>query len=188
MEKRTKFIFLTLLSAVQLIFLGDIMFDYETLAMKGRIYKFEIAPIDPNDPFRGKYINLSFEADDFPGPYPKNFMEQSTLCLAISEDAEGFAYVSSVSNDVPKKGDYIRINSDQIHKSYGREKGLHIDFPFERFYIEENKASRAEQSLRQRAIEGEVLQAYAEIAISQGKAGLIDVKLNDVPLNIWLDP
>ncbi len=187
MEKRTKFIFLALLSAVQLIFLGDMMFDYETLAMKGRIYKFEIAPIDPNDPFRGKYVRLSFEADDFTGLYPKDFKEQSTLCLAISENAEGFAYVSSVSNDIPKEGDYIRINSDQIHRSYGKEKGLHIDFPFERFYMEENKASRAEQSLSQRAMEGEVLQAYAEIAISQGRAALIDVKLNGIPLNTWLN-
>jgi uncharacterized membrane-anchored protein len=35
--------------------------ESEDILSEGTPYKFRTAPIDPNDPFRGKYITLSFK-------------------------------------------------------------------------------------------------------------------------------
>jgi uncharacterized membrane-anchored protein len=40
---------------------AQMIYDQEQVLREGKTYHFKTAPIDPSDPFRGKYITLSFE-------------------------------------------------------------------------------------------------------------------------------
>ena len=47
---------------VQLYVPAKMIWGREEVLNTGTEYKFRTAPIDPNDVFRGKYINLNYEA------------------------------------------------------------------------------------------------------------------------------
>ena len=49
-----------LMVLAQLYVPASMIFQKERVITQGTAYKFRTAPIDPNDPFRGKYITLSF--------------------------------------------------------------------------------------------------------------------------------
>jgi len=51
--------FIVLCSA-QLYFPAKIVYDNTMVLNQGTIWKFQCEPVDPNDPFRGKYITLRF--------------------------------------------------------------------------------------------------------------------------------
>ena len=50
-----------LVALMQLFVPANMIWSREKVLNEGKIYKFKTAPIDPNDPFRGKYISLNFE-------------------------------------------------------------------------------------------------------------------------------
>ena len=60
---KTIHIFLIFLAVVlvQLVVPAKMIFDKEVILKTGTIYKFKTQPIDPSDPFRGKYVTLNYE-------------------------------------------------------------------------------------------------------------------------------
>ena len=44
---------------------AKMIFNKEAVLAQGKDYRFKTAPIDPYDPFRGKYIDLYYEANAF---------------------------------------------------------------------------------------------------------------------------
>lgn len=58
-----------LVAVVQLYVPSKMIWDREEVLRTGTEYKFRTAPIDPTDPFRGKYITLRFDDNtvDIPG-------------------------------------------------------------------------------------------------------------------------
>ncbi|MBD3630845.1 GDYXXLXY domain-containing protein [Cyclobacterium sp.] len=47
-----------LIALLQLYLPAKMILDREDILHKGKEYKFKTQPIDPNDPFRGKFIAL----------------------------------------------------------------------------------------------------------------------------------
>ncbi|MFL9844130.1 GDYXXLXY domain-containing protein [Flavobacterium rhizosphaerae] len=182
---KTKYIIITLAATLlaQLFVPLKMVYDNEITVTQGKIFRFRTKPVDPNDPFRGKYISLDYEADTIaalPGVW-----EQGEKAYAMLEhDAEGFARISSLVHDRPDNDtDYI-----QVTLSYNINGTQYFDLPFDRFYMEESKAPKAETAYREyNNRQSRVLPAYALVAVSHGNAVLKDVIIGGKPIKEYLE-
>ena len=62
MKNKNIIIILFLLVALAQLFVpAQMIYNQEDILDTGKLVKFQCEPIDPNDPFRGKYITLNFK-------------------------------------------------------------------------------------------------------------------------------
>lgn len=153
------------------------IWESENTLENGVMYKFKTRPIDPSDPFRGKYVTLSFEASSFVSDSKTPFPNHATVFATITNDTAGFARVVKIGADKPTNNDYVKatIRSSFLETSDNTE--IFLEFPFERFYVEESKAAEAEKAYW-RASRDSAQQAYALVSIHRGNAVLKDVVIN----------
>ncbi len=168
---------------IQLYIPTSLMLSSEEVIGKGYEYKFKVAPIDPNDPFRGKYVTLSFEANTY---YDTDslFHRGQEVFVILGYDNEGFAKIDYILSEQPYNVDnYVKAKVNSIYKDYEDEDryGIRIGYPFNRFYMEETKAPEAE-SLYWDAARDTSKVAYALVSVKGGEAVLLDVMINDISL------
>ena len=168
---KTFIIILFLIMCVaQLVVPGKMIFDHERLIRAGSTYKFRTQPIDPADPFRGKYITLSFHADhtydtaDWTSGEPVN--------VVFTADSVGFAEVDHLTREEPE-GPFLR--STILYK--GSENEVYFNIPFDRFYMEESKATPAEDAYTQASRDSTSV-CYGLVNIGHGKAVITDVLID----------
>ncbi|WP_116790309.1 GDYXXLXY domain-containing protein [Flavobacterium psychrotrophum] len=156
----------------QLIIPAQMVFENEMAYTSGTEYKFKTEPVDPNDPFRGKYINLNFDADEVTMPGDEwNYKEKSYVVLG--KDRQGFAKIDTLLHDKPAKGDYV-----QVEANYTYDGKVRITYPFNRFYMEESKAYDAETAYREYSRDTTKVPAYAIVSVRKNVAVVKDVIIN----------
>lgn len=150
--------------------------DQEAVLKEGKVYKFKTAPVDPADPFRGKYIILSFEENRFHVRDYNEWLNVHDVYVSLTDSA-GFARIHDISLTEPQDADYVkaRVNYVTSYEPYT----LFIEYPFERFYLEESKASEAEKIYWESQRNDSTQVTYAEVSVRNGEAALTDVKIND---------
>ncbi|NJO89360.1 MAG: GDYXXLXY domain-containing protein [Chloroflexia bacterium] len=168
---------------IQLYIPASMMLSSEAIIGKGTEYKFRVAPIDPNDPFRGKYVTLSFAANIY-YDLDSLFYRNQEVFVVLGLDDEGFVRIDDVASEQPfDSNNYVKAKVNSIYKDYGDEGRyvVRIDYPFNRFYMEESKAPEAE-SLYWEAARDTNQVAYALVRVKEGEAVLLDVLINDISL------
>lgn len=169
------FSFITLALA-QLFFPLQMLVSSELTLAYGKDYKFKTMPVDPNDPFRGKYVQLRF--DNSLTNYSNNLYgsENNTAFVTLAEDSLGYAKIKSIDFYKPATPNYIKVDFAFSYDS----SSVIIEYPFDRFYMEESKAYPAEVAYRQAARNGSV--TYALVTVKSGVGVLKDVLINDRPI------
>jgi len=145
---------------------------------EGNAYKFKCAPLDPTDPFRGKYITLRFEPIEFQDSL-SNYVGKPTYGHIVV-DRNGFANVSSIDTIPPKGSPYLLLREFSV-----RNKINEYLLPFDRLYMNENKAQAAEDLYRN-ALRDSTQQVYAKVYISGDRFLLDDVYVDDVPIRLTI--
>ncbi|KAF0130083.1 MAG: hypothetical protein FD155_1869 [Bacteroidetes bacterium] len=154
--------------------------DKEDVLANGTEYKFKTAPVDPVDPFRGKYITLNYEGNTVEIQNEKDWMFGERIYVSLTSDNEGFAQITSVSKEKPKDNqDYIIAKVDFVTDD-GSNK-LTIFYPFNRYYMEESKALKAEQTYIYAQIDTNQI-TYALVRIKDGDAVLKDVLIDGISI------
>ncbi|SFQ69898.1 GDYXXLXY domain-containing protein [Flavobacterium akiainvivens] len=166
----------------QLFIPARMVYSNHIVETEGIVYKFRAEPVDPADPFRGRYITLNFVADTFA---IANFYDEGEAVYALlGKDADGFAKIKNVTFTVPKSGDYIKVDKWSYYKYF---KTLNLELPFDRYYMEESKAPEAEllyaEYLRDNT---KALPAYGEVAVKDGNAVLKRVIINGMPVEEYV--
>jgi len=172
-----------LMFIVQLGVPSSMIYKQNQVQRTGNLYKFELDAIDPIDPFRGKYIILNpketnFELDSF----TLKKTNKSYATFKIGEN--GFAFISNISNHKPNHSDYLQVKTS-LRYSDNTSRRIDVSYPFDRYYMNENKAKPAEDLVRE-VLRDSLRTAYAEVRIKDGQHSLIDVKINDKSLNTLL--
>ena len=169
-----------LIALVQLFVPAKIILDREDILDKGKEYKFKTKPIDPNDPFRGKYITLRYEDDMIEIQNDSDWLRGEIIYAFLTTDDEGYAKIQSVSKENPANNqDFIKTKVSYVTDD-GSNK-LIIDYPFDRYYMEESKAYDAELIYRESQRDTSQI-AYALVSIKDGQAVLKDVLINGVSI------
>lgn len=155
---------------------GKMIYDSERVVRDGRVYKFKTLPIDPSDPFRGKYITLNFEADHLDVDTIADWKSEEEVFVTFMEDSAGFAKVNTLSRSKPDSDHYLRtkVNFATNYEPYQ----INFNLPFDRFYLEESKASQAEQ-LYWQAQRDSAQVAYGLVSMGNGTAVITDVMIKD---------
>jgi len=149
--------------------------DQEEVLSSGKVFRFKTRPVDPSDPFRGKYITLDFEAAAFPDNSSRVWERGQKIFVLLGEDSDGFARIVDLVEDNPDpEVDYV-----EAEVSFVDGENVSITYPFERFYLEESRASDAEKVYRDANRNDSTQTAHAVVRIKNGKPALEDVMIND---------
>ncbi len=169
-----------LVALVQLYVPGKMILHRESVLNTGTEYKFKAAPIDPYDPFRGKYITLTFAERSAIIENEKDWNHDEKVFVSFTMDANGFAKIRSVTKNRPTNiTDYIEANVSWV-TSDGSNK-LTIEYPFNTYYMEESKADDAELMYRT-SLSDTSSSVYALVSIKNGDAVLKDVLVDGIPI------
>jgi uncharacterized membrane-anchored protein len=158
---------LAVLALVQLGVPASMLYQRESVLRHGRVFKFQTAPVDPVDAFRGRYVALSFQANTAPAPANEAFAAGTQLWAVLIEDENGFAKIERVSR--------ARVDGDNvIPVTVGWSSGdglVHVEFPFDRYYMEESTAPRAESAYRENSRRTNQ-NGYVTVRVYRGSAAI----------------
>lgn len=169
-----------IVAIIQLAIPGKMIWDKEKILITGKEFKFETAPIDPTDPFRGKYIVLDYKASRIHIDSANTWTEGDNIYVILTNDSKGFAMVDYVSKEKPTNySDFVKA---KVHFVSGLDfKTLTVAYPFDRFYMEESKAYEAEQAYIKNQVDPSKT-TYAVVSIKNGEAVLMDVMIDGVSI------
>ena len=149
----------------------------------GRAYKFRTAPVDPYDAFRGRYVWLGFEQNQARWNGGTEAVPKSKAYALVEEGVDGFAVIRAVGPQPPKSGDYVKV--EQVYRGWGTNSALvHFALPFDRFYMEETAAPKAERVYWQQGNRrGQTNHnAFATVRIRDGNAVLENLYVDGRPI------
>jgi len=171
---------LILVALAQLYVPAKMILDREKVLAEGIEFKFKTAPIDPNDPFRGKYINLQYENNVIEVQSKDVWVQYEDIYVILAKDNYGFAKIKSVSKAKPNS-ELSFVKAKVRYIGFNNSHKLTIDYPFDRYYMEESKAYDAEKTYRN-SLRDTSKVTYALVFIKDGEAVLNDVLINGVSI------
>ncbi|OED36702.1 hypothetical protein AB832_05475 [Flavobacteriaceae bacterium (ex Bugula neritina AB1)] len=176
------FIIFIVIALAQIFVPIQMIMDSEDTIDSGKAYRFKTRPIDPTDPFRGKYITLQYEVNHFITS-DSTYVVGEEIYVYIQNDNEGFAEVYDVSKeplDIEK--DYVKTRVTYYYKGK-----VSFQLPFNTFYMEETKAYDAELAYNKANRDSLSNNIYALVYVKGDRAILKDVFINDIPIQEFVD-
>ncbi|MEM9545210.1 MAG: GDYXXLXY domain-containing protein [Bacteroidota bacterium] len=179
-SSKIRLIAFILVALAQLYVPAKMIWNKEDIIATGVEFKFKTAPVDPNDPFRGKYINLNYEDITVAVANPRDWTIGESIYVLLKTDSTGFAKIKSVSKIKPTENEnFIKAKVWSVYPS-GHNK-LTIEYPMDRFYMEESKAYDAELSYRDSQRDTSKI-TYALVSIKNGEAVLKEILIDGTPI------
>ena len=158
----------------------NMIMQQEHILKEGTPFKFKTQPIDPNDPFRGKFVVLNYKANRFEIADDAQWVRGEPVFVKIQNDDAGFAEISGLEKVEPiDDNHYVKAT---INRVWGKNPvQVSISYPFERFYMEESKAPKAEAMFRDLWRDSSAT-VYGLVVVHQGSAALEDVLVDGVSI------
>lgn len=175
--KKVIFLLFGAMCIAQWVIPGMMMYNSETVIAEGKEFRFKTEPIDPSDPFRGKYITLQFEADFLLLKDSVTWRPGQKVFVTFEEDSSGYARPVGIFENEPDAEYYLQTKVDYV-SNFRSNHRVQFELPFNRFYLEESKAQRAEDLYREAQSDSTQV-AYALVSIGLGQAVIKDVVIND---------
>ena len=152
---------LALVAVVQLALVPLAVLPQLSARFTGETYRMQVAPVDPIDPFRGAYVDLSYPGLRAPGMSNPPSLEdgESGAVYGTLVERNGFWVVGEYTRDRPEDGPYLACD----------DRNWAIRCGIESWFASQDDA---------RALEGALADgAVATIRIdSRGNAAIIDLQ------------
>lgn len=130
---------------------------YNTL-YNGESYKFEVAPYDPYDPFRGRYVAIRTAVPLYHG---------DGEYAVLQKDDNGYANITEWTAEKPAEGDYAK------------------NLQLTRYYMNEEMAPRAEQL--QNTLDWNDESMYLLVNVKNGHYVIQGLYINDIPIERYIE-
>ena len=176
-----------LLALVQWLVPGKIIWNREKVLKNGKEWRFETEPVDPSDPFRGRYIALNFMESEFRKRTNADLFPGQDIFVLLVQDKYGFAKIDDVLTKEPGRNiDYLKA---KVRYSYTNSDTalIHIEYPFEEFYMDEYKAPKAEKIYSQ-STRDTTKKTYALIKVWKGLPAIENVFVGNTPISDLIKP
>jgi uncharacterized membrane-anchored protein len=178
--KNTRVLLFIILALVQIGVAGSMIVRREMTLHSGRQFRLRLAPVNPYDAFRGRYLQIRIDGDTMPYTPGGEIRPGETVYASIREGSDGFARLHGVSATRPAGDSYfeaqvIRISRDQIR----------LGLPFDRYYVAEDFRFPADAAGRKEN-EKPVQNVYATVRIRSGYAVLEGLYLEGKPASEYL--
>ena len=89
---------------LQLYVPAKMILGKEKVLAEGNEFMFKTAPVDPSDPFRGKYIVLTFEENSAQVANAEDWNSGDPVFVSLTKNDEGFAKILSIYFFLPFQG------------------------------------------------------------------------------------
>jgi uncharacterized membrane-anchored protein len=169
-----------LVATAQLVVLGFMTGQRESVLHYGRSILLRTAPVDPNDPMRGEYARFNYELssvpralwrDGLPARFPPNSYDYRSgrdlrVYAALRVDEAGIAELVSLSDRQPADGLYLQGRVNNLNGA-----NLSVRYGIEALFLEQGKSQKLEDARRK---ERPGAPMDAEVAVSD--AGLAVIK------------
>lgn len=178
--KKFSLIVLGMLIVAQLAVPFSMIKSRENVLRNGELFRFKTRPIDPADPFQGRYVRLGYKEDYIPYSEDQkpDLVYKEPIYVSIETGSDGYARFSGWSRVLPVEGHFLKTRYHGRKQEWSQKtkksiyKGIRLDIPFDRFYMDEAKAPRAEKLAREASRN---TNCWAEVRVLDGKAVIEDV-------------
>ncbi|MBY5959587.1 GDYXXLXY domain-containing protein [Membranicola marinus] len=186
MKNRTiLFLLFVLMVGVQWFVPTRMINQKHSIAVEGRQYKFQMSPLDVEDPFRGKYLQLRFTVDHYKADSNYTWKSGDVVYVLLKKNAQDFVRVSGLTSSLPNgDDDFVKAT---VRHAFGKDSlQVYIDYPFDRYYINDNIPDTLEQVLLGNLKDSSTIN-YALVRIKSGEAVLEEVYIDSVSISEWYD-
>lgn len=148
--------------------------QYEQTLAKGTLVKIKCSAPDPYDPLRGRFLAVRPEQSETRVPAGLKLQRGMQIYATLTTGVDGLTDITNLSLTPPTSGDFIRVKS-----GYVDGEKTQIQWPFDRFYINEKLAPEADRWFAEniRSAKGII----AEVRVLNGRAVLADLSIEDKP-------
>jgi len=176
------FILFIIVALAQIFVPIQMIVDSEDTITTGTAYKFKTRPIDPTDPFRGKYITLQYEMNHFITK-DSTYTVGEEIYIYLKNNEAGFAEASQISKTP------LEIQTDYVtaRVSYYYKGKVTFQLPFNTFYMEESKAYDAEIAYTQANRNSLPNNVYALVYIKDDQVLLENVFIDEIPIQEYVE-
>lgn len=175
--KTLRLVLFVIVALLQLAVPASAIWKRHRTLEEGRVWKFRTAPVDPVDAFRGRYIALRFEAEEFTQAQDFSF---GTVYVTLKESADGFAQVAHVTG-TPASGD----NVVTARGAYGAPPKRRVYFSFDHYWVTEKDAGAADAAYANNSTRDKP-NAYVTVRVRSGDAAIEELYIDDQPLKEYL--
>lgn len=149
------------LGAVQFAVPLTMIVQKEAVRDQGAELRLRLLPVDPADPFRGRYLALRFAVEE-PG-YDLPPGDSAPLFARFGRDAEGWDVIEGFTTDGKQPG-VLRV--ERVRGS-----GNRIRVPWNRYFVNERRAPAIEDEVRRAMRPGaDAPPVYATLRVAGGDA------------------
>ncbi len=171
---------LALLFLLQLAVPAGMIAGREITLRRGELFRFRTAPVDPYDPFRGRFVALNLEQAQAPRPAGVELSYRQKVFALLAVDEAGFAYCSGIDTERPAAGHYLVARIASLDQEQVR-----LQLPFDRYYAEEDLAPEIERAYRAHS-RRDKQEAFITVRVRQGRGVLEELYIEDLPVGDYL--
>lgn len=175
--KKNLFIIFICIAIIQLAIPLSMIIRRENALRNGESYKFQVEPVDPYDPFRGRYVDVRLKGDAVAVSEDFESRHGQKVYVILEKDQEGYAKLADIKLKKPKNGHYFTTKILYSDKDEEGNHQVYVDIPFDRYYMEEKLAPQAEQSYRE-----EMDNAYLTVRFLKGFGVVEQLYINEKPI------
>ncbi|SDX20672.1 GDYXXLXY domain-containing protein [Paenibacillus sp. CF384] len=147
MFKRGRNVWLILLVAVQLLFLGGIACFHYSALWVGKEITLRTVPVDPRDQLYGDYVQLNYAINNAAWSDWKDgdkAKQGDTIYVLLAQDGDASTYeIKGVYDRKPPRGTGEVALKGRVQ--YTTDDTLRITYGLEQYYVEENTGKELEQ-------------------------------------------
>ncbi len=177
-----------LAAIVQLAVLGSSIVRYENILTTGKVWKFEIEPVDPYDILRGRYVRLRFKkrklkvASDFFDA--EKYYYRKNGYLVLNKKTDGFTEPLEAMNARPESdANWIKC---QFRRNYRNKAEAEVSYPFDRFFMNEKLAPEADKVMRRNSEFMKNNRVYITVRVKDGIGVIENFWVDDTPIADFL--
>ncbi|PWJ43774.1 GDYXXLXY domain-containing protein [Sediminitomix flava] len=186
MKNRTYiFLIFLLVALIQLYAPASMIFSSERILSEGETIKLKLRPIDPTDPFRGKYIILNYEDRTLESDSVSEYTSEKNVYLTFKQDSLGYSVPFQLHHELPNNQAALKVNV-YTYSSVNEKEEVQINYPHDRFYMEESKAKPAEDLVR-KVLQEDQKDCYVLLKVLDGEGVIENVYIGDLPLTSALE-
>ncbi len=135
----------------------------EGIIKHGERYSLKIAPVDPYDAFRGRYMSIRLQDSSYEATEDLELKKGSKIYLLIKKGAE-YDRIADLFVKKPKNVQFIKGKISYVERKDGKYI-YHYTTDINRYYLQEERASEAENQFRSRSGED----SYVEVTVKDGE-------------------